>query len=147
MHKPLLVSLSSGASPGHLAQVAKALGDAKPPINIGGIGGAEWENRGAVVLLFDDNDDDGVRDRAQAIIEAPPLNYQTRRIEAVTVELPNTAGTLGEAAGLLGDESINVEAIIVVGSRGPNALVSFGVAEGDLDAARRALGRYPQLAP
>jgi hypothetical protein len=131
-------------SPGHLAAIGEALGNASPPINIGAVGGAEWQGRGAIALLFDDHDEETIPERAAGIIS--DLGYGTLIISGVTVELPNRPGELGRAARKLANAGINIASILVVGVRGPNALVSFGVDPADEDAARKALEDYNQLA-
>ena len=139
MHKPVLASLSTnGMTPGHLATIGEALGSATPPINIGAVGGAEWEGNGAVALLLDHRKGEDNSEEAARIIR--DAGYGAVVIESVTAELDNRPGELGRAARKLADANINIASILVVGVRGPRALVNFGVAEGDLDAARSALG-------
>jgi hypothetical protein len=137
MHKPVLASLSTnGMTPGHLAAIGEALGSAD--INIGAVGGAEWEGNGAVALLLDHRKGEDNSEEAARIIR--DAGYQAVVIFSVTAELDNAPGALGRAARRLADANINIASILVVGVRGPRALVNFGVAEGDLDAARSALG-------
>jgi hypothetical protein len=139
MHKPVLASLSTnGMSPGHLAAIGEALGNATPPINIGAVGGAEWEGSGAIALLFDHGRNEDNSEEAASIIRA--AGYNAVVIDAVTVELDNRPGELGRAARKLANADINIASILVVGVRGPRALVSFGVDPADLPAARSALG-------
>ena len=135
MHKPVLASLSTdGRSPGHLAKIGAALGAVD--INIAAIGGAEWQGSGAVALLLDHPKGQDNSEAAASAIRG--AGYEAEVISGVTVELENRAGELGRAAGKLGD--INIASILVVGVRGPRALVSFGVAPADEQAARDALG-------
>lgn len=137
MHKPVLASLSTdGMSPGHLARIGRALGDAG--INIGAVGGAEWEGSGAIALLFDHPRNEDNSEQAAQIIRGE--GYQAVVIAGVTVELPNRPGELGRSAQQLADAGINIASILVVGVRGPRVLVSFGVDPGDEQAARDALG-------
>jgi hypothetical protein len=139
MHKPVLASLSTnGMTPGHLATIGEALGNATPPINIGAVGGAEWEGNGAVALLLDHPRNEDNSEAAASIIRA--AGYDAVVIEGVTAELDNRPGELGRAARKLADANINIASVLVVGVRGPRALVNFGVDPADLDAARRALG-------
>ena len=146
MHRPVLAKLSTnGMSPGHLAAIGEALGNATPKINIGAVGGAEWEGSGAIALLFDDHDEEEIPERAAAVING--AGYSTVIISGVTVELPNQPGELGRAARKLANANINIASVLVVGVRGPRALVNFGVDPADEDAARRALGQDYSILP
>lgn len=111
--------------PGELAKLAEAI--AHRGINITGLTGAA---SGSVCLMT--NDEEGTR---RALMDA---YYMPIEIELVPVSLADKPGTLAEAARLLGDAGINIEAVFPTGTSGGN--VRLAIATDDPAKARIVLG-------
>jgi hypothetical protein len=114
--------------PGSLAELAKAIGERG--INITAISGLGWDDDGGVALIT--NDDEGTR----ALLEERNAEY--RELGLVAAGLEDRPGSLGEAAGLLADRGVNIEALLPTGMQGGRVTVAFAV--DDPVAAREALG-------
>ena len=136
MHKPLLASLASDNNSKHFSDLGKAFEGADPPINIGAVGGNEFNGTGVFTLLIDD-DSSATIERAVGL--ANELGFQVQEIRSVTVELANRPGELGRVGTVLDAAGINILSLLVVGIRAGRALVNIGVLEDQLTAAREAL--------
>jgi hypothetical protein len=111
--------------PGELAKLAEAI--AHRGINITGVTGAA---SGSVCLMT--NDEEGTR---RALVDA---YYMPIEIELVPVSLADKPGTLAEAARLLGEAGINIEALFPTSMSGSTITLAF--ATDDPARARMVLG-------
>jgi hypothetical protein len=139
MHRPVSSPLSGGGSPGKLAELGIALGNAR--ISIRSIGGAEWKHVGPIVFVLheDKGSDPDQIERLAAVMAGIELPWAIFR--NVEVELEDRAGQLGAAGAALGDADppINIYTLEVTGRRGNNALVGFGLLPGDVRRSLAAL--------
>ncbi len=116
MHKQVSSLLSNGGSPGQLAKYARALAEAG--VNIRAIGGSEWDHRGAVAVLVDDDTN------LEELIGLLGDDYPTRELHCAEAVLPDEPGSLATAAERIGD--LNILTVLVADTHGGVGLVSFG---------------------
>ncbi|MGA8145833.1 MAG: ACT domain-containing protein [Candidatus Acidiferrales bacterium] len=100
MPKAKQLTVSCEDRPGTLARLAKMLGDGK--VNIVAMNCATFGTHGAVQILVDD------ADKAKAILDRARFPYTEQ--DVLTLELPNLPGCLGEFAGKLAAQNINIAA-------------------------------------
>jgi hypothetical protein len=100
MPKAKQLTVSCEDRPGTLAHLAKMLGDEK--VNIVAMNCATFGVRGAVQIVVDD------ADKAKKILDGVRFPYTEQ--DVLTVELPNSPGCLGEFAGKLAAQNINIAA-------------------------------------
>jgi hypothetical protein len=131
MHRPYVVRLSDGSSPGHLADFGQALG--RLGINLRGIGGAEWQGAGVVAVLVDDSQNGDL----EAFLNREKYDWTFG--DGVEIELNDEPGALGNAARRLADRGINIIIVLVSGGRGGRSLVTLGVPDGQGSDAEKAL--------
>ena len=101
--------------PGELARVTEAI--AQKGVNIEAFSGATAGDRGAVILVT--NDDEGTR---RALAEA---GCQVRESELVTASLEHRPGALAAAARKLADAGINIQAALPTGMSDGKVSVAF----------------------
>jgi hypothetical protein len=126
MPKAKQLTVSCENRPGTLAQIAKAIGDAK--VNILAFLTTTSGAEGSVQVVVDN------ANKAKKALEGAGLSYS--EADVLHVELPNMPGALGSFAGKLAAKEINITAgyaTTVKGSR--KASVVFSVS--DLDKAVR----------
>jgi len=97
--------------PGALAQLGKALGDAR--VNIEAIQGMSREGKGVVRFVPDDTDG------AARALDAAHIAFTTR--EVLLVKVLDEPGTLGDVALVMATAGINIDAVYVT-TRGRLAL-------------------------
>jgi hypothetical protein len=114
--------------PGALADLAEAL--AERGINITGVAGSAWDDRGAIGVIT--NDDASTR----SVLGDRGADY--RELELVAAGMEDKPGTLGMAARRLADRGVNIGAVIPTGMQGTKVTVAFAV--DDAAAAQEALG-------
>jgi hypothetical protein len=112
--------------PGELARIAKVLGDAK--VNILGCFTTTSGTEGTTDLVTDNVQ------KAKKALDAAGLSYS--EADVLQVELPNTAGTLGQFAGKLGDKGINITRAYQTTVKGSRK-ASVVLAVSDLEKAGR----------
>jgi len=100
MPKTKQLTISAEDRPGTLARIAKILGDSQ--VNIIAMNCATFGVHGAVQIVVDDVD------KAKRILDGLRLPYTEQ--DVLYLELPNSAGCLGEFAGKLAAQNINVTA-------------------------------------
>ena len=131
MHRQVNSLLSTGRSPGKLADYTRKLADRG--VNIRAIGGAEWDGMGAVAVLVDDRTNE-----AELADWLGTQGYPSRTIFAVEAVLDDKPGALAEACETIGDR--NIASILVVDTHLGYGLVTFGFEkQADASAARQAL--------
>jgi hypothetical protein len=101
--------------PGELARVTEAI--AEKGIDITGFAGATAGDRGAVVLIT--NDEEATR---KVLADA---RVKVREAEVVPAGLDARPGSLAQAARRLADASINIQAAMPIGMAGEKVTVAF----------------------
>ena len=119
--------------PGSLADLTEALG--ARGVNIVGVAGMTWEDRGAVGLIT--NNDATARD---VLVER---GERHREVELIAAGLEDRPGSLGLATRRLADRGINVLAAMTTSMLGSKVTIAFAV--DDATAAREALGDLTNL--
>lgn len=134
MHKQVSSLLSDGGTPGQLAKYARAIANAG--VNIRAIGGSEWDHRGAVAVLVDENTDE---EALLSVLQG--ANFPSRWIFCAEAVLPDEPGSLATAAERIDD--LDILSILVADTHGGVGLVSFGFeTESEAATARDRLGNY-----
>lgn len=114
--------------PGMLAGLGDAI--AEKGINITGIAGGSAADKGAVVLIT--NDEAGTR----SVLDGAGVTFRTA--ELVSAGLEDRPGSLAGAARKLADAGVNIEGLLPTGMEGGKITIAFAV--DDAQAARTALG-------
>ena len=118
------LSIACEDRPGTLAQLAKLLGDSQ--VNIVAMSCAPLGVQGIVRIVVDDVN------RARSVLDREHLSYTEQ--DVLHVELPNSPGCLGEFAGKLAEQNINITTAYGTAAKGSRkATVIFKVS--DLDKA------------
>jgi hypothetical protein len=135
MHSQLSSELSTGGSPGKLAQYTKLI--AEHGANIKAIGGAEVGGSGGVaVLLHEDLSGGGMNELIEKLTDE---GFPSSEIFAAEAVVPDEVGGLAGATALLAE--LNILTILVVDSHGGNGLVTFGFgSQPEANEARQLLG-------
>ena len=120
--KDIMVLLRN--QPGALAHMGTTLG--KAGINIEGIGGTQYGDKGVLHILVED------AEKAQAILQKEGINALYIR-EVLVLDIKDKPGALGGVAQTLTDANVNID-LIYLSTK--NKLV-LGV--DDMDAAQLAL--------
>jgi hypothetical protein len=137
MHKQVSSMLAAGGSPGQLAKYTRIL--AEKGLNIRSIGGAEWDHRGAVGTLVDNDLADDELD--ELVKELEDEGFPSVVIHAAEAVLPDTPGALADACEAIGD--LNIATILVADTHGGSGLVTFGFATADeAETALERLGDF-----
>ncbi len=128
MHRQINALVSAGSSPGKLAIIGIALGQAG--IDIATLGGAEWRHDGPLSIILKDDSTDDLNAFAQVCHDhtLPWLIFRT-----IAVELVDEPGALGAAAAVLG--GINIYSVNVLRSRGKQAVVGLGIRPSEVEQA------------
>jgi hypothetical protein len=138
MHSQLSSELSTGGSPGRLAEYTKLL--SIEGANIRAIGGAEVGGRGGVaVVLHNDLNQGEMNALAEKLTGG---GFPTVHIFAAEAVLPDEVGALANATALLAE--LNILTILVIDSHGGNGWVTFGF--GSHQEANEARGLLGDLA-
>jgi hypothetical protein len=114
--------------PGTVAELAKALGDAK--VNILALLGTAQGANGTVQLVAED------ARRARKALDAAKLTYQETSAEGY--ELPNKPGALAQYLDKLAAKGINLSSIHATAAKGGRKAVVVYTAETEVKAATAA---------
>ncbi len=114
---------------GELARVTEAI--AQKGIDITGFAGATTSDRGAVVLIT--NDEEATRKVLAA------AGVKVREAEIVPAALEARPGSLAEAARRLADAGVNIQAAMPIGMTGDRVTVAFAT-----DDAAKARGVFAE---
>ncbi len=110
--------------PGMLAEIAKALGDAK--VNILSCLGTTSGTEGSVHVVVDN------ANKAKKALDGAGLSYT--EADVLQIELPNTPGALAKFAGKLAENNINITLAYQTAGKGSKK-ASIVLAVSDLDKA------------
>jgi hypothetical protein len=114
------LSVTCEDRPGTLARFAKLLGDSQ--VNIVAMSCAPLGVQGVVRIVVDDVN------RAKNVLDREHLSYTEQ--DVLHVELPNSPGCLGEFAGKLAEQNINITTAYGTAAKGSrNATVIFKVSD------------------
>lgn len=124
MPKAKQLTISCENRPGMLAEIAKALGDAK--VNILSCLGTTSGTEGSVQVVVDNVNE------ATRALDGAGLSYT--EADVLQIELPNTPGALGKFAGKLADKNINITLAYQTAAKGSKK-ASIVLAVSELDKA------------
>ncbi len=124
MPKAKQLTISCENRPGMLAEIAKALGDAK--VNILSCLGTTSGTEGSVQVVVDNVN------KATRALDGAGLSY--KEADVLQIELPNTPGALGKFAGKLADKNINITLAYQTAAKGSKK-ASIVLAVSELDKA------------
>lgn len=124
MPKAKQLTISCENRPGMLAEIAKALGDAK--VNILSCLGTTSGTEGSVQVVVDNVN------KATRALDGAGLSYT--EADVLQNELPNTPGALGKFAGKLADKNINITLAYQTAAKGSKKS-SIVLAVSELDKA------------
>lgn len=124
MPKAKQLTISCENRPGMLAEIAKALGDAK--VNILSCLGTTSGTEGSVQVVVDNVN------KATRALDGAGLSYT--EADVLQIELPNTPGALGKFAGKLADKNINITLAYQTAAKGSKK-ASIVLAVSELDKA------------
>ena len=105
--------------PGELARVAEAI--AAKGINVTAISGSACGDGGNVSVMTADEQ------ATRMVLRDAGIAF--REIEVVETPLPHQPGSLARASRRLADAGINIEAVLVTGMEGNDAVVAFLTAD------------------
>jgi hypothetical protein len=105
--------------PGELARIAEAI--ASKGINITAVSGTASGEGGGVALM--------TADEPATRIVLKDAGAAFREVEVVEVPLPHEPGSLARATRRLADAGINIDALLVTGMEGNDAVVAFLTAD------------------
>jgi hypothetical protein len=132
MHRQINALVSAGSSPGKLAVIGIALGEAG--IDIATVGGAEWRHDGPLSIMLKHDSTDQLNAFAQVCHDhtLPWLVFRT-----VAVELVDEPGALGAVADVVAgpDADINIYSVNVLKPRNGKPVVGLGIRPSQVDAA------------
>jgi hypothetical protein len=126
MPKAKQLTVTCENRPGTLADIAKALGDAK--VNILICLATTSGTEGSVRLVVDNVN------KAKKALDGAGLSYT--EADVLQVELPNTPGALGKFAGKLAEKGINITSGCQTAAKGARK-TTMVLAVSDLDKAAR----------
>ena len=114
--------------PGAVAEIAKALGNAK--VNILALLGTAQGTSGTIQLVAED------AKRAKKALDEAKISYQETAAEEY--ELPNKAGALAQALEKLAARGVNLNSIYATASKGGRKAVVVYTAEAEAKAIQAA---------
>jgi hypothetical protein len=114
--------------PGAVAEIAKALGNAK--VNILALLGTAQGTSGTIQLVAED------AKRAKKALDEAKISYQETAAEEY--ELPNKAGALAQALEKLAARGVNLNSIYATASKGGRKAVVVYTAEAEAKAVQAA---------
>ena len=114
--------------PGAVAEIAKALGNAK--VNILALLGTAQGTSGTIQLVAED------AKRAKKALNEAKISYQETAAEEY--ELPNKAGALAQALEKLAARGVNLNSIYATASKGGRKAVVVYTAEAEAKAVQAA---------
>ena len=105
--------------PGELARIAEAI--ASKGINITAVSGSACGDGGSVAVM--------TADEFATRLILKDAGAAFREVEVVEAPLPHQPGSLARASRRLADAGINIEALLVTGMEGNDAVVAFLTAD------------------